>query len=66
MARSLLTHGINVHNIIDITELICYVLKHAEDGLNVDSNKHFSKFRSNQCIVHLDDQFRCWRSRFVK
>ena len=45
MTISLLTHVINVHIIIDIAEQICYVVKHAEDGLNVDSNKHFSKFR---------------------
>ena len=65
MAMSLLTHGRNVHNIIDIVEQICYVVKHAEDGLNVYSSKHFSKFRVIQCIVHLDDQFRCWGSSFV-
>ena len=66
MTMSLLTHGRNVHNIIDIAEQICYVIKHAEDGLNVYSNKHFSKFRVNQCIVHLGNQIRCWRSSFVK
>ena len=53
---SLLIYGRNVHNIIDITEHICYVVKHAKDGLNVYSNKHFSMFRVNQCIVYLDDQ----------
>ena len=55
---SVLTHGINVHNIIDIAEQICCVVKHPEDGLNVDSIKHFSKFMVIQYIVHLDDQSR--------
>ena len=66
MAMSVFTHGIHVHNIIDMAEQICYIVKkHAEGGMNVDSIKHFSKFMVFRCIVHLDDQFRCWGSSYV-